>query len=96
MYRDRATHASHGPREVPTATLDKFEFIDWTARRTYHALTSHLDELVGKMVQTLHTAHIWEKTLIGRHKYNHQISLLWVTWGRSLNCPRGATLWGKW
>lgn len=30
-----ATHAAHGPREVPQATLDKFSFIDWDARKTY-------------------------------------------------------------
>lgn len=59
-----ATHASHGPREVPQATLEKFAFIDWQPRRTYHALTSHLDELVGKMVQTLADTRMWENTLI--------------------------------
>ena len=59
-----AAHAAHGPREVPQATLDKFAFIDWAARRTYHALVAYLDGLVGEMVATLTNADMWDETLM--------------------------------
>ena len=65
--RGEAQHdapAAHGPREVPQATLDKFAFIDWAARRTYHALVAYLDGLVGEMVATLTNADMWDETLM--------------------------------
>lgn len=59
-----ATHAAHGPREVPQATLDKFAFIDWQPRKTYAGLIAHLDSLVGEMVSTLTETRMWENTLV--------------------------------
>ena len=59
-----ATHAAHGPREVPQATLDNFSFIDWKARKTYAGLINHLDTLVGDMVATLKHTKTWDNTLI--------------------------------
>ena len=59
-----ATHACHGPREVPQATLDEFAFIDWTARRTYHALANYLDGMVGEMVDTLKNERMWNNTVV--------------------------------
>jgi arylsulfatase I/J len=59
-----ATHAAHGPREVPQATLDKFAFIDWNARKTYAGLVAHLDDLVGQMVTTLSESNLWKNTLL--------------------------------
>lgn len=59
-----ATHAVHGPREVPDATLTKFDFIDWQPRRTYHALTNYLDGMVGEMVTTLKNEAMWANTLM--------------------------------
>ena len=59
-----ATHACHGPREVPQATLDEFAFIDCKARRTYHALANYLDGMVGEMVTTLQDKGMWQNTLL--------------------------------
>ena len=61
-----ATHAAHGPREVPQATLDKpgIAGIDWQPRKTYAGLVTHLDELIGQMVFTLTKTELWENTLL--------------------------------
>ena len=59
-----AAHAAHGPREVPKATLDRFSFIDWQARKTYHALVAHLDGLVGELITTLKDTAMYDDTLL--------------------------------
>eukprot|EP00038_Savillea_parva_P001046 m.100915 g.100915 ORF g.100915 m.100915 type:complete len:619 (+) comp10367_c0_seq1:74-1930(+) len=59
-----APHAVHGPREVPQPTLDKFQFIDWVPRRTYHALVAYLDGAVGRAQSLLETKGMWNNTLV--------------------------------
>ena len=47
-----ASHACHGPLEVPESNYDKFAFIPFKQRRLYHSLINYLDAMVGDVVGT--------------------------------------------
>eukprot|EP00756_Hemistasia_phaeocysticola_P054128 Hpha_TRINITY_DN30070_c0_g1::TRINITY_DN30070_c0_g1_i1::g.21442::m.21442/K12375/ARSI_J; arylsulfatase I/J len=60
-----ATHGIHGPLECPDATLDKFvDVVPYKQRRMYAALTNHIDTLIGNAVSALHSAKLYDETLI--------------------------------
>lgn len=59
-----ATHGIHGPRECPDITYNKFDFISYKPRRMYAALVNHIDGLIGNAITALHTANLYDDTLI--------------------------------
>ena len=64
LYLYYAPHAVHDPLEVPTAYLEKFLFINNTARRNYAAMTHYVDEAIGNVTRALQAAGLWETTLL--------------------------------
>ena len=59
-----AAHACHGPREVPQATYDMFEFMPDQQARMYAALAHYLDGMVGNVVSELRQQQMWDDTLM--------------------------------
>ncbi len=59
-----AYNAPHTPLQAPARYLDRFPGIDDTKRRTYAAMLSALDDGVGRLLATVRTQQIEEKTLV--------------------------------
>eukprot|EP01113_Clastostelium_recurvatum_P050536 TRINITY_DN9591_c0_g1_i4.p1 TRINITY_DN9591_c0_g1~~TRINITY_DN9591_c0_g1_i4.p1 ORF type:complete len:555 (-),score=67.90 TRINITY_DN9591_c0_g1_i4:16-1527(-) len=59
-----AHHNVHLPLEAPTPYVEKFNFINDTARRFYAAMVNHLDTDIAQVVKMLHTKGMWDNTLI--------------------------------
>jgi len=59
-------HNTHIPLEqVPQAYADKFKaFINDTSRALYAAKTSHLDDMVGRVISAWKAAGLWENSVI--------------------------------
>ena len=58
-----ATHAPHGPYEVPDSYLNKFSFIDYYYRQIYHAMVLYVDDNVGALVDALKQKGMWDNVL---------------------------------
>ena len=58
-----APHLIHDPLEVPDRYLDKFKFIDFEPRRTYHAMVKYLDDVVGNLTAALKQQGLWDNLL---------------------------------
>lgn len=58
-----APHAPHDPYEAPDAKLAQFPGIAQVPRHFYTAMTSVLDDNVGRLRDALHAAGLWEQTL---------------------------------
>jgi len=59
-----ASHACHGPAQVPEATYNKFAFIPDPQRRMYHALLNYLDGMVGDVVGRMKANGMWDNTVM--------------------------------
>ena len=60
----------HMPLQIPKSWLDKFQFINNTYRRSMHAMTSYLDNDVGRVVSALKSLKFWDNTLVVFHADN--------------------------
>ena len=58
-----APHAPHDPYEAPAAKLAQFPGIGQPPRHYYTAMTSVLDDNMGKVRDALHAAGVWNETL---------------------------------
>jgi arylsulfatase I/J len=63
-------HLVHMPLEVPQPFLDKFANIDNDKRRLMHAMVNYMDTDVGEVVDLLHTAGLWNDSLVVFHADN--------------------------
>jgi arylsulfatase A-like enzyme len=59
-----AFNAVHTPMEAPQRYLDRFDDIDDPLRRTYAAMTSAMDDAVGRVLAKLRESGLEERTLI--------------------------------
>lgn len=59
-----APHSVHSPLEVPETYWDSYDFIDQPSRRTYHALVTFMDEMIGNVTNALKDKGMWENTLV--------------------------------
>ena len=55
---------------MPQQYLDRFSFINDTARRIYHAMVFFVDEAIGNVTQTLKSRGLWPDTLVVVHADN--------------------------
>jgi arylsulfatase I/J len=58
-----APHIVHAPLEVPDKYVNMFNFIDDHDRQYYHAMTTYLDDFVGKLVSALKEKGLWDNLL---------------------------------
>ena len=58
-----APHLIHDPLEVPQRYTEKFKFIDYEPRRTYHAMVKYLDDVVGNLTTALKQRGLWDNLL---------------------------------
>jgi len=59
-----ATHTVHGPLQPPDASYAEFAFINNDARRKYHSMVNYIDRSIGRVVQSLKEANMYEDSLI--------------------------------
>ncbi len=64
LFLDLAFNAPHAPYQAPEADLDRYKSISDTARRTYAAQISAMDEQIGRVVEALDHKGIRDNTLI--------------------------------
>lgn len=58
-----APHNAHTPLEVPDEYLNKFAFINDSARQSYAAKVNYMDMSVGRIVDALKARGMWNNTL---------------------------------
>jgi len=54
----------HEPLEVPQSYIDKYATVDNLDRRTYYAMITFVDEMIGNVVKALQTKGLWDNTLV--------------------------------
>lgn len=59
-----ALHSVHSPYQVPKADYDAFSAVDFAPRRTYAAMVSHMDGLIGRMVSLLRKRQMLDTSLL--------------------------------
>jgi arylsulfatase I/J len=64
LYIYWAPHNVHAPLEVPDEYVQKFKFIDRKSRLLYSAMTNHLDDAIGHVVDALKQKGMWDNSLI--------------------------------
>eukprot|EP01043_Picozoa_sp_COSAG02_P052341 COSAG02_NODE_5622_length_4175_cov_13.084642_2_plen_461_part_00 len=65
-----APHIVHGPLQVPDVQLARFDFIDQPDRQAYHAMVNWIDTAIGRVIQSLKDAGLWENTLLSLNADN--------------------------
>ena len=58
-----APHSVHQPYQVPSAYVEKFDFIDVPSRRLYAAQVNYIDTQVGRVVEALKARGLWSELL---------------------------------
>ena len=65
-----APRVAHSPLQVPQQQLDRFSFINDTARQIYHAMVFYIDEAIGNATRQLKESGQWRSTLMVLHSDN--------------------------
>ena len=64
LFLVHAFHIVHTPLQVPPEYERRFGFIDYRNRRTYAAMVSYMDGVVGQLADALKAKSMWESTLM--------------------------------
>ena len=59
-----APHIVHTPLQVPQNYLDKFDFIENSRRRYYHAMVNYIDDVMGNITEALIKYGFWDNLLL--------------------------------